>query len=71
VLSQVLLYPEATVFLHYHRRRMYLRDQSGQYPRGTAHPDEGRESASDDHATIGLFYGFGMPETGWGSDGEF
>lgn len=76
-LGQALRYDHTTLFVYYLRRNVYIRDQTGDYPlcpvtrRRSPHPDEGTEYAYADYETLGLYYGLPMPETGWGSEGEF
>lgn len=75
--TQHLFYADGKQLVVYrHRRAIYIRDELGRLPfdltygcRHT-HPEEGKD-ADLDYYELGLYYGLGMPGTGWGSEGEF
>ena len=56
------------------KRKYYVRDETGDFPPDPttglrqAHPDDGGEYLSADYETLGLYYEYAMPDTGWSGD---
>jgi hypothetical protein len=69
---------EIVVNVYALRRGYYLRDAAGKHPMfhaggilvGTRepHPNDGTEDMDISYETVGLFYGYPMPDTGWSGD---
>jgi hypothetical protein len=69
---------EIQVHVWAERRCFYLRDENGNHPKFLAggsltgtrmpHPGDGTEDVDIAYDTVGLFYGYPMPDTGWDGD---